>query len=94
MDDNVEEAEISKTDLLLIESNVRDYRDMFTFLSEDIAVSGRCECCRRYLDLNVVCRCKKVRYCSKKCLKDDVKYHYRKCPRAGEEENTELLKQT
>jgi hypothetical protein len=36
METTLEEAEISRTDLLLLESNKRNLRNKFMFLSEDI----------------------------------------------------------
>jgi len=40
----------------------------------------------------VKCICKKVAYCSKKCLMSDKRYHYKRCPKAGEEQDEDLLK--
>jgi len=95
MEKQFKDVEISSEDLLLVESGKKLYKDDdFMFLSDEIPVRNNCEFCRHTKLLSVYCKCKKVMYCSEKCRKEDIKYHYRNCPRAGEEEDESLLHQT
>jgi hypothetical protein len=60
----------------------------WNFFNDQVPSEGKCENysrCHQHTVLSVVCKCKKVKYCSVKCQEQDQKYHFRRCANAQEE---------
>lgn len=49
---------------------------------------AKCEGCFKVSVLKFPCTCKKVAYCSQKCLTDDRKYHQSKCDQYGSDDES------
>ncbi len=90
----VEELMIADNDICVLEVKEEPQFGIsrWSLTSDDVPVQGHCEWCKQLKDeLPVKCICKKVSYCSEKCLKKDKSFHFKNCPRAGEDVDNELL---
>lgn len=77
----VDETDITSRDLIIIETaDTSSKQFVFQFDHSKILSFGKCEYCYRTKGLKCECKCGKVRYCSKECLKKDIKFHQDKCP--------------
>lgn len=47
---------------------------------------GKCEWCTVRAQLNTVCVCERVRYCSATCMEKDKRYHKSKCSTSADAE--------
>mmetsp|Transcript_23219 Transcript_23219/g.17654 ORF Transcript_23219/g.17654 Transcript_23219/m.17654 type:complete len:183 (+) Transcript_23219:518-1066(+) len=51
----------------------------FAFLKNQRVFVGKCEFCNQKKILMILCACKRVRYCSDRCLEKDKSFHYNDC---------------
>lgn len=80
LDLKVSEAEVSSRDTVVVE--LRDPKTnkwLFVYKPLKILGYGKCEYCYGYKPLMVECKCKKVQYCTEKCMRKDHHYHFPKC---------------
>lgn len=51
----------------------------FKYTKQERVFFGKCEWCTKNRLLNVVCTCKRVRYCDDQCMENDKRWHTPKC---------------
>ncbi len=84
---------IADNDVCVLEVKEAQYGNKkWSLTSDDVPATGNCEFCRQPEVLSVKCACKKVAYCSTDCLNKDKRFHFKNCPRAGEDVDNEILK--
>ena len=76
----VTEAEVSSRDVVIAElKDVVNNKWVFEYIPVKILGYGKCEYCFGYKPLMVECKCLDVQYCTERCMKKDLNYHFPKC---------------
>lgn len=79
-DFDVEDLEISSTDVIVIEqASPKTGKFMFYYEEVKILCYGKCEYCYSHKPLVIQCRCEEVKYCGEECMKKDERFHVDKC---------------
>lgn len=77
-------------DIFLIEIGISNFT--FKFSKPERVFIGDCEFCRGKKCLPIQCACKRVRYCTQRCLENDKRFHLPSCAaRLAEELNPSAI---
>lgn len=52
---------------------------VYQYTQQERVFFGKCEWCTKNKLLEVICKCKRVRYCNDQCLENDKRWHVPKC---------------
>lgn len=52
---------------------------VYRYAKQERVVVGDCEWCNKRNQLQVICVCKRVRYCNEECLERDKRFHNPNC---------------